>query len=243
MLIAARESFAAAARKRAPTARDYVQNGLVAMWDGIENAGWGVHDASAASIVNLVGGGLNISLNGSFAVNVDNIRFNGGYGIADKHDFTGATGATISVLASYDSATEFNANGWSLGGRQPRLAAYQEDGGWRLSAPSNASAVTPPKLSLQTIPGAICKLDFVWNLNSQEISLYSNGNFVAKSGFSFFLGQMSNHFRMMAYGSASDTNYSVSKGNVYNCAVYSRALTAAEIAANYAIDKARFNLP
>lgn len=23
------------------TAKDYVQDGLVAMWDGIENAGWG----------------------------------------------------------------------------------------------------------------------------------------------------------------------------------------------------------
>ena len=44
MLIAARESFAAAARK--PTARDYVQDELVAMWDGKENAGWGQHNAS-----------------------------------------------------------------------------------------------------------------------------------------------------------------------------------------------------
>ena len=26
------------------TAKDYAQNGLLAMWDGIENAGWGVHD-------------------------------------------------------------------------------------------------------------------------------------------------------------------------------------------------------
>ena len=23
-----------------PTARDYVQDGLIAMWDGIENVGW-----------------------------------------------------------------------------------------------------------------------------------------------------------------------------------------------------------
>ena len=37
-----------------PTARCYVQNGLIAQWDGIENAGWGVHDPNAAKPVELV---------------------------------------------------------------------------------------------------------------------------------------------------------------------------------------------
>lgn len=37
------------------TAKDYVQNGLVAMWDGKENAGWGVHDPSATVWKDLVG--------------------------------------------------------------------------------------------------------------------------------------------------------------------------------------------
>ena len=35
------------------TARDYIQDGLVAMWDGIENAGWGVHDENATNWYNL----------------------------------------------------------------------------------------------------------------------------------------------------------------------------------------------
>ena len=39
-----------------PTAKNYVQDGLVAMWDGIENAGWGVHDATATTWVDLVSG-------------------------------------------------------------------------------------------------------------------------------------------------------------------------------------------
>ena len=38
------------------TARSYVQDGLVAMWDGIENAGWGVHDNNATNWVDLVNG-------------------------------------------------------------------------------------------------------------------------------------------------------------------------------------------
>ena len=39
----------------AETARDYVQSGLVAMWDGIENAGWGTHDPNATTWKNLKG--------------------------------------------------------------------------------------------------------------------------------------------------------------------------------------------
>ena len=43
--------------KTMPTARDYVQDGLIAMWDGIENAGWGVHDPNATTWKDLTGNG------------------------------------------------------------------------------------------------------------------------------------------------------------------------------------------
>lgn len=38
------------------TAADYVQDGLIAMWDGIENAGLGIHDYDAINWTNLVAG-------------------------------------------------------------------------------------------------------------------------------------------------------------------------------------------
>ena len=53
MLIAAR---AGVWTKSGYTAKDYVQDGLIAMWDGIENAGWGVHDPNATVWKDLVGG-------------------------------------------------------------------------------------------------------------------------------------------------------------------------------------------
>lgn len=37
------------------TTKDYIQDGLVAMWDGIENVGLGRHDGSVASMVDLAG--------------------------------------------------------------------------------------------------------------------------------------------------------------------------------------------
>ena len=42
-----------------PTVSDYVQDGLLAMWDGIDNAGVGVHDDNAQYWVELVSGGAN----------------------------------------------------------------------------------------------------------------------------------------------------------------------------------------
>ena len=39
------------------TAADYVQDGLIAMWDGIENAGYGLHDDDPTYWVDLTGGG------------------------------------------------------------------------------------------------------------------------------------------------------------------------------------------
>lgn len=39
-----------------PTAADYVQDGLVALFDGVENAGWGQHEANATTWKNLATG-------------------------------------------------------------------------------------------------------------------------------------------------------------------------------------------
>ena len=44
------------ARDTGLSAKDYIQDGLVAMWDGIENAGWGKHDENATEWVDLVNG-------------------------------------------------------------------------------------------------------------------------------------------------------------------------------------------
>ena len=46
---------AAIAANSGPTARDYVQDGLIAMWDGEWNAGRGVHDSAATVWKDLVG--------------------------------------------------------------------------------------------------------------------------------------------------------------------------------------------
>lgn len=48
-----------------PTAMDYVQDGLVAHWDGIENVGYGLHDENATVWTDITGNGWNLTLNSS----------------------------------------------------------------------------------------------------------------------------------------------------------------------------------
>ena len=56
------------------TARDYVQDGLVAMWDGVENAGWGLHDSATTNWIDLVGGDV-LRLVGDYTVRDSGLHF------------------------------------------------------------------------------------------------------------------------------------------------------------------------
>ena len=57
-----------------PTASDYVQDGLVAMFDGIENAGWGLHDDSVTTPYELVSGQTDAGIRSTFVANEDNLE-------------------------------------------------------------------------------------------------------------------------------------------------------------------------
>ena len=46
----------------AVTTADYVQDGLIAHWDAIDNAGTGTHDPTAATWKNLVPGGMDLTI-------------------------------------------------------------------------------------------------------------------------------------------------------------------------------------
>lgn len=55
MMLGARTGAWAKSGGVVPTARDYVQDGLLVLYDGIENVGWGEHDENASAWVDLVG--------------------------------------------------------------------------------------------------------------------------------------------------------------------------------------------
>lgn len=220
MLVAAR---AGAWAKSGYTAKDYVQDGLIAMWDGIENAGWGVHDPSATVWKDLAGG---------YDMNVVN-------GFFDEKTFIGTKGGICAQAQSSVAETietiemcfrlsgfykyyiqylfgPYGSKGFGIAKRYEWCITRQDD--------SLGSAFPDEMTSLGTraFSGGINGKPYLNGVSQNNVPSHSQGTlssdvcFVGSLRFNIFIKSI-------------------------RC--YSRVLSAAEIAANYAIDKARFNLP
>lgn len=228
MLLGARQFFErrGAPTPSVPTARDYVQNGLIAMWDGIENAGWGVHDPNATTWKDLIGSNdleiygnvlsnciSNIGLSQSAAgasFKIDGVstieachEYQGGstpYGIIVN---TGGVSTSRIGLVHYGAANAFQTYSnifW----------AYPEIG--------NQHAIT------------LCGTTAKCYVNGNELQPVTHSADAWNNGSVTIIGgRISGGYRLFA--------------NYFCVRFYSRDLTAAEIAANCAIDKVRFNLP
>ena len=205
---------------KVPTASDYVQTGLVAMWDGIENAGWGVHDANATVCIDLVGGVLSID------------------GAAQPTAFvTSNTGKKIlnNIDTSADMTIEWL---WRDAGTERNCQVYTltSNNALRYQVNDISSSYATYQIRYWNGTSQVSKYPMQKTIRGGAIT-YSNGVFsvygdgVIKASYNDAV--------------ASDSiRTGISKNTAFNSLrFYSRALTAAEIAANYAVDKARFNLP
>lgn len=246
----ARLALWGAAKPSGPTARDYVQDGLVAMWDGIENAGWGQHDDSATTWVDLCGG-TSIEL---YAGNSDwtgtALRglprdFSGGYsvraaGLGDANDIP-ANPVTAEFVINPDATL----TAWSLVMRRDnsgQLICYRYEGrGIQLAYSNDAGKGVIAQGDLPSGAYSVARVmpDEFTN-NSPAQAIYLNG--ALYSGSAGRSG-MNPYARFGCSSALSASNTVEFVGLVHAMRFYSRALTAAEIAANYAVDKARFNLP
>ena len=224
----------AAWAKSGPTAKDYVQDGLIAMWDGIENAGWGIH--SSDMILNdLLGGGAHIDF-----VNTSrgdcSILFDGRdeqAGMLNEYQYINSQVLTIEFCVSLDSTKNQCFIQLSGSGNRYTLVAgvYNKSRelftGPNFSPIYNISELKIGTVSIQYIVGSF-----------QSTKAYNNGvelSHIRDEGFStgsnlHYVGNRQNN-----------TSFAMS-GEFFSMRWYSRYLTDAEISNNYAIDKARFNL-
>ena len=218
-----------------PTARDYVQDGLVAMWDGIENAGWGKH--SSDMILNdLLGGGAHIDF-----VNTSrgdcSILFDGRdeqTGMLNEYNYLNSQVLTIEFCVSLDSTKNqcfIQLSG--SGNRHTLVAGVYNKSRELFTGPTFSPIYNISELKIGTV-------SIQYGVGSfQSTKAYNNGvelSHIRDEGFSTNSGLHSVGNRQ------SNTSYAMS-GEFFSMRWYSRYLTDAEIAANYAIDKARFNLP
>ena len=224
MLINLRNALMAG--KRTPTAKDYVQSGLVAMWDGIENAGWGTHNASATKWKDLVGN-YDFNLNYSTTIYSNHIYCDGRQSAGDTGALIDVPAVTIEIVAQYLSSS-VNTAIFMTGGNNSSY--YTEV--FAISA-SNTSFI----FSYHNVDWKDTVVHS-WSKNLGNTDCYKDGvNIGTKGNATLDVSSARGYI-----GRIGGTGNVGCQCRIYSIRLYSRALTAEEIAANYAIDKARFGL-
>ena len=236
-LLAAVLSAAFASTTLAVTSSDYVQNGLIAHWDGIENVGRGQHSDATAVWTDLVGG-RSFELF-SATVRDDSIVFSGAsssYGTLDA-DGTAATfnivgqKGMIEMVFKYVSGMVFLQSPASSGVAMGFLSStsilpFSGTG-------SSAAGISFPS-SLRGLTNTVSvgytstkPVTTTYYLNGAPASTAS-GSYWGSPGSVTYIGRR-------ASGAASSVA-------LYAIRLYNRHLTAAEIAANRHVDETRFIL-
>ena len=228
MLLGARQFFE---RRGGGWQNPYVTDGLVAMWDGEWNAGGGKHSLNATTWANIIDDsdimtpvGTSFSW-GDKSCSITNCLFKN----TNKPYI-----ATISSSRVLTMEVVLNRTGGSVSFSQMLSMAV---GAWLKfeGAGYGMGNIFYPK-SLDYVNGTTSLLSI--SVTMDTILGYKDA--VLKSTVSN-ASRFSQYLESMSIGGDSQTTSFV--GQIFCCRLYSRALTAAEIAANYAIDKARFNLP
>lgn len=225
------------------TAADYVQ-GLISMWDGIENVGWGQHADNPDVFVDLVGsdsigkyGSASSAYPTWFSANALCAHpYRNGSQSAALYDAIIGGNVTVEFVATRENTGNTVGMVSIAGGNWMNLAGFI---GLRLLVYNRGAA--------QYVDGLpdVGPYSFAVTLavdGNGVMTIYKNGTFYANvnpgtmsppSNGGWYIGQNlnlvnnSNYFALLTH----------------SVRIYGRALTAAEVAANYAIDKERFGLP
>ena len=225
-------------------ARDYIQDGLIAMWDGIENAGLNTHSSTSRTWVDISGHNRNATVLSSAIIGDSYYATGTGYYVAsiafdtdlvsnvvsvnaccNMSQPTGTTGRYSQCLLDSSFAPNFLSMGYTATGN-----LFHQTSSTRMRSNNTAFG----HKSVYT------SKSYVFYINGQSSGSRDNSLFD-------HLGQRTSMRIGGGWGIANNDSYPqaafLPASKIHCIRLYSRALTAAEIAHNYAIDKARFNLP
>ena len=205
-------------------ASSYIQSGLIALYDGIENAGAGSHSASATTWVDLVSG-KNLSL----------IQGSANWG--DSYFQFGTNRVFTADASQWDSALTIEV----VCDVKPdgHLLQYKSDKVFTMSNSEyitlTTGNVTMQGATLQSTNLSSFSANYTNKTVHQNNSLLSNSSRYSRS----IVSETDNLILGMRYysGYRQATNIAL-----YCLRLYNRELSAEEIAANYAIDQQRFGL-
>lgn len=232
---------------------DYVQDGLYYQLDGIENAGRGVHSATATTWTDLTGNGRDAKF------------LNAASGLVWQDDAAYLYGKThdgMAKIAGLPSMTAFTFEIVSRCDLQDEYARLFDNEAYYANNPGKRFAGLFGTVAYPNNMSFICGDDADLNYTEipkgtlkRAISLTPNENSSNIIGLAAYLdGEYKQTLYPGKYWAKSTTNYidvanrsnNPNRGSdmaVFAIRCYNRILTDAEIAHNYAIDKVRFNLP
>jgi hypothetical protein len=244
MLLGARQFFE---KRGAPAwTNPYVTDGLVAMWDGEWNAGGGVHDPNATVWKDLVAG-IELTSKGGHLWAEKSCDVHEVWSCSDKQakiyfqtnffdgPTTGGGAYFVEVVSNTTSGNSKNIFGeraitLSIFTYQSYVQAWLGNGNNSNSRlPYNTSG-TASFACINDGGGQWTHLCYANGAQTNSLTRTSYYGVLARTEF-------------IGIGLGEYNAWGVAEGDYYCIRLYSRALTAAEIAANYAIDKERFNLP
>lgn len=247
MLIAARNGFAVGG-KRLPTAKDYVQDGLFRQVDAIENLGYGQHTDTPTAWRDLI-------QNDDWNI-YDAIYENGAFIKKDT------TTRPIQIAITQSQVNEWRLSGATIelvvepgeitrsgcvcgcGYSGPLSFSYNKDnkilglGGNGIAAAmlSSFDFATPTTFSIVA--------------DASETRMYMNGNQIGRtslynaSNIAPEFASWNSNIGISGNGRTSSSNTSIITNIGYKeFRFYAKPISLSEIAANYAVDKLRFNLP
>ena len=234
-----------AARRKPKWTNPYVTEGLVAMWDGEWNVGGGVHESDLANLngkwKDLSGNGNDLVLNTAFCEITSN-------GMKRVYN-TSANGpvGTLQMRTTYPVTIEACVTPSDRGlSRACPVVTYGPVNGTATSCLINKTPTSfewssrfnnRTAVFVKGVPVTVSSVapggssDARGYRKATEISATSSDSWGFESDVVAVLGDSRNN-DYVAFGYVA-----------HNVRLYSRALTSAEIAENYAVDKARFNLP
>lgn len=230
-----RRRILASIGKSALSAKSYVQDGLIAMWDGIENAGWGVHDPNATVWKDLVGDlDWILNSNGSFGENFLNVN-----GLSAETRQMCPPSMTVECVLKGNSGRHV-VDLWSFANSNPGLGqgliAFADGTGYQTGFDMNKSSQI--WISGQA-HGVAHSITCLYDSDHKSIEGRYNGSISQLSNSNYWPGNMLKSSIGTGFADYKDWEW---HGMIFSLRLYSKNLSASEIAANYAIDKARFNL-
>ena len=248
-------AFLGTVRPVVANAKDfYATNGLIAMWDGEDNQGTGVHDPSATTWVDLVGNHAAMQFtNAAPAIGANYLHFNGGGGfITDAADIAAALNAeaaTVEYVCDVASLVDDGTLFACVDGAMNRIAWVRSGDGTGMAKVHGAIASMEYKATASDLPyqnydtstGKVRGYTFTYS--SDKCRVYKDGSAdvatnTVNKGVS---GNTSTAwFSVAQRTSKSAQSVAMANVKIYAIRIYNRVLTPEEIAANHAADVARF---